>query len=251
MDRALYFVGAGLTKSLQRPGRPIPMMNDFVSVMADYIEDEIILTMLAHWEILEDSPYGYRPPGMQDLAKPLANSSDRSPERRAAFRRALKNRPTESIEQLFENVLSRPPGRSDEVVPVRFRYGINRTFRIIGWNVSLSPLRLFLRSQLASARSHTFVSFNYDLVLDYAISRVWGCRALGTLYGLDDKANQGAKIKLIKPHGSLNFVGTLALPNRHTRYGLAFEGNARSSVESSGSLVTHSTTPFSAWQPRA
>ena len=29
------------------------------------------------------------------------------------------------------------------------------------------------------------------------------------------------------------------------------EGNARSSVESSGSLVTHSTTPFSAWQLRA
>jgi len=28
-------------------------------------------------------------------------------------------------------------------------------------------------------------------------------------------------------------------------------GNARSSVESSGSLVTHSTTPFSAWQLRA
>jgi uncharacterized repeat protein (TIGR03803 family) len=29
------------------------------------------------------------------------------------------------------------------------------------------------------------------------------------------------------------------------------QGNARSSVESSGSLVTHSTTPFSAWQLRA
>src|ERR1017187_1503767 len=28
-------------------------------------------------------------------------------------------------------------------------------------------------------------------------------------------------------------------------------GNARSSVESNGSLVTHSTTPFSAWQLRA
>ena len=28
-------------------------------------------------------------------------------------------------------------------------------------------------------------------------------------------------------------------------------GNARISVESSGSLVTHSTTPFSAWQLRA
>src|ERR1039458_6128679 len=32
---------------------------------------------------------------------------------------------------------------------------------------------------------------------------------------------------------------------------LQVRGNARSSVESNGSLVTHSTTPFSAWQLRA
>ena len=32
---------------------------------------------------------------------------------------------------------------------------------------------------------------------------------------------------------------------------LNLAGNARSSVESNGSLVTHSTTPFSAWQLRA
>ena len=32
---------------------------------------------------------------------------------------------------------------------------------------------------------------------------------------------------------------------------LGFTGNARSSVESSGTRVTHFTTPFSAWQFRA
>jgi predicted Zn-dependent protease len=39
--------------------------------------------------------------------------------------------------------------------------------------------------------------------------------------------------------------------NRHTYLENRSMGNARSSVESSGSLVTHSTTPFSAWQLRA
>jgi len=223
MDHALYFVGAGFTKSLQKPGRPVPMMNDFVSVMADYVEDDVILTTLAHWEILKDSPYGYRPPGMMELARPLAESTDRSPERRAAFRRALKNRPSESIEKLLENVLTMPPGRSDEVVPVRFRYGINRVFRIIGWDVNLSPLLLFLKSRIALPGCHTFVSFNYDLVLDYAISRVWGRPGLDAIYDLDEKTNSDSKVKLIKPHGSLNFIGTLAIPYTHTRYGLAFE----------------------------
>jgi len=71
--------------------------------------------------------------------------------------------------------------------------------------------------------SHAFVSFNYDLVLDYAVSQVWGHPALDALYGLDENTNSRAKVKIIKPHGSLNFIGTLASPYKHTRYGLAFE----------------------------
>jgi hypothetical protein len=223
MTHALYFAGAGLTKSLQKPGRPVPMMNDFISVMADYVEDDVILTTLAHWEILEDPPYHYQPPGMVDLARPLADSTDRSLERRAEFRRALKNRPAEGIEQLLEKALTAPRGRSAEVVPTRFRYGINRVFEIIGWDVSLSPLLLFLERQMALARSHTFVSFNYDLVLDYALSKLAGRPTLEDLYGLDQKASSDPQIKLIKPHGSLNFIGTLAIPYRHTPYGIAFD----------------------------
>src|SRR6266536_736595 len=222
MDHPLYFVGAGLTKSLQKSGRRVPMMNDFVSVMADYVEDDIILTTLAHWEILEDSPYSYRPPGMVDLARPLADSTDRSLQRRAEFRRALKNRPAEGIEQLLEKALT-VRGRSAEVIPVRFRYGINRVFEIIGWDVSLSPLLLFLERQLAVAKSHTVVSFNYDLVLDYAVSRVLGGAALDALYGLETTSSD-PNVKLIKPHGSLNFMGTLAVQYKHTTHDLAFDG---------------------------
>ncbi len=222
MDHFLYFVGAGLTKSLQTPGRPVPMMNDFVSVMADYVEDNVILTTLAQWEVLPDPPYGYRPQGIVDLARPLADATDRSPERRAAFRRALKNRPAESIEELLASALTKRPGPFPGMVPTRFRYGINRVFRIIGWDLNLSPLLLFLQNRLALAGTHTFVSFNYDLVLDYAISRVLRRPALGALYGLD-KINPDPKVKLIKPHGSLNFIGNLRIPYTHTKYGLAFE----------------------------
>jgi hypothetical protein len=204
------------------------MMNDFISVMADYVEDDVILTTLAHWEILENPPYRFRPPGMVDLARPLADSTDRSLERRAEFRRALKNRPAEGIEQLLEKALT-DRGRSAEVVPVRFRYGINRVFEIIGWDVNLSPLLLFLERQMALARSHTFVSFNYDLVLDYAVSRVLGGPDLDALYGLQKKSPD-LNTKLIKPHGSLNFIGTLAVPYRHTPYGLAFDEQVKPEI---------------------
>ena len=224
MNNSLYFVGAGLTKSLQKPRRPVPMMNDFISVMADYvIENDVILTTLAHLEILEPSPYTYRPPGMADLARPLASGNDRSPERCAEFKRALKNRPAESIEQLLGRALT-DGGRSAEVVPVRFRYGISKVFELIGWDVNLSPLQRFLERQLTLAGPHTFVSFNYDLVLDYVLSKLMGSRDLGALYGLDQKAKAEQQVKLIKPHGSLNFIGRLAIPyGNPAPYGYPFE----------------------------
>jgi hypothetical protein len=48
MDRIVYFVGAGLTKALEIPCSPVPMMWDFVSTMADYLSDPVVLqTMVA------------------------------------------------------------------------------------------------------------------------------------------------------------------------------------------------------------
>ena len=55
MRHIVYIVGAGLTKALQTVFR-IPLMTDFVSVMADYIYqdngdlDRVILTTLAELE---------------------------------------------------------------------------------------------------------------------------------------------------------------------------------------------------------
>jgi hypothetical protein len=217
MNHALYFIGAGLTKSLQKPKRPVPMMNDFISVMADYVDNDVILLTLAHLEMLKDSPYSYKLPGMADLARRLYDSTDRSPQRRARFKRALKNRPAEGIEQLLEKTLkgekaSPDSRRSAEVLAVRFRHGISKIFEIIGWDVSLSPLKLFLDRQLARAGSHTFVSFNYDLVLDYALSKLLGRPDLEALYGLGQRTGSDPLIKLVKPHGSLNFIGRLVIP---------------------------------------
>ena len=49
-----YIVGAGLTKSLERMQGPrVPLMNDFVSVVADYLDDDTILTTAASY--LSDS----------------------------------------------------------------------------------------------------------------------------------------------------------------------------------------------------
>ena len=36
MAGTVYFLGAGLSESLEIPGKPIPLMFDFVSVMAEY-----------------------------------------------------------------------------------------------------------------------------------------------------------------------------------------------------------------------
>src|SRR2546423_1454179 len=51
MRNILYFVGAGLTKSLELPGKPVPLMNDYISVMANYPDDDVIRITLAYLEL--------------------------------------------------------------------------------------------------------------------------------------------------------------------------------------------------------
>jgi hypothetical protein len=43
MAHKLYFVGAGLFKSLEEPCSPIPLMFDFVSVMAEHLTTRAFL----------------------------------------------------------------------------------------------------------------------------------------------------------------------------------------------------------------
>ena len=66
MDRIVYFIGAGLTKSLENGNRPVPMMWDFVSTMAHYLDDDVICTTMVDLERAdltnrgEAAPYFHR-----------------------------------------------------------------------------------------------------------------------------------------------------------------------------------------------
>lgn len=232
MRNIVYFVGAGLPKALELPQKPIPMMYDFVSVLADYLWDDVILTFLARLEQMEPCPYRRESPQAKELSKRLlGNAPDRSPENLEAFKQALKNRPLESIESLLESVQS---SRDPEAV-IRFGYAINRLFGIICWDVSWLSLEAFISRQFQLQETfHTFISFNYDLLLERAVEKLasdeWEVsRGYGFTvnYGIMDdfsgppsvqavdlpaRSTRLGRIEILKPHGSLNWLVPLKTP---------------------------------------
>ena len=50
MGLTLYFIGAGVTKSTELTRR-VPLMMDFIPVLADYLDSDIVLNTLAQMEI--------------------------------------------------------------------------------------------------------------------------------------------------------------------------------------------------------
>jgi hypothetical protein len=183
--RIVYFIGAGLSKALEKPGRPIPLMYDFVSVMADYApHDPIILTTLA--ELENAGTFVWPSPYASHLAKRVVGANfDRSAASLDQFKDAMKRRPAESVEDLLlraSNEAERRPSSGEEALQIsacaesldRFRHAISSLFgRWIGWDAEWRPLEAFLSHQFASRPlggcEHTFISFNYDLLLDRAI----------------------------------------------------------------------------------
>jgi hypothetical protein len=241
MSRILYFIGAGLTKALALPTRPVPAMFDFISTSAEYIHDDVILTTLAELENSEPYPYTW----ISDVARSLApqlvgrNRTNNSA-LRSAFARALRERPGESIEDLLDRTGSDTSNMSSQSADERFRYAIRRLFTVIGWDLNWSPLISFLKRQFEQPNnSHTFVSFNYDLVLERGIQRATdGNVDLTQIYGfpitlqvtgdpppsMDDL--EGGPISslpvielpprvmdldllVLKPHGSLNWLAPI------------------------------------------
>jgi len=71
MGTLLYFVGAGLTKSLALPERPIPAMFDFINTAAEYLFDKVVLTTLASLKVAEPYPYAWEAPLCRTLAQQL------------------------------------------------------------------------------------------------------------------------------------------------------------------------------------
>jgi hypothetical protein len=228
--RIVYFVGAGLTKALEKPGKPVPLMNDFIRVMAGYADsDDVILTTLA--ELENAGVFQSQCPEAAELARRVVGH-DRSPETKAAFKRAMMNRPLESIEQLLANALansSRAFGPSGTALVIRFNYAINKFFALLNWEVDWDPLERFLHQQFrlypAARNQHTFVSFNYDLILDHAIQATagdewtpftgygfsirryleWGKASVAELPAWFEPP-PGDRIRILKPHGSLNWL---------------------------------------------
>src|ERR1039458_7697080 len=249
MRNITYLIGAGLTKSLETSGWPVPAMWDFTSTMASYIDDDIVLTTMA--ELENAGLYQGRSDDAANLAvRIVGKSADRSPATRAAFRETLKKRPPESIEDLLERSLRLSRNPAAESAHQRFKYAINRLFCIVGWNVNWGPLDRFLQTQInRSGTQHTFVSFNYDLILDFAVQRASVEWKPDTGYGFnipfyvaDDlppaekvagtldfvqamKFARGAtagKVTILKPHGSLNWLVPYQTPYAQTPQGVKF-----------------------------
>jgi hypothetical protein len=221
-------------------------MFDYISVMANYVEDDVILTTLAALESEENYPYKWEDTESKELAKRLNGpNADRSLENRSAFSRALKNKPYESIEDLL--------GTSNISV-IRFIYAIDRLFYLVGWDVTWGPLEAFLKNQFKLDETHhNFVSFNYDLFLDRAVQeQTAGQWDVFSGYGFqipwrinEDPApangagllpaenaialkafdNASSQFQILKPHGSLNWLVPHKVPYEYTPAGLAMEDN--------------------------
>ncbi|MGH9401732.1 MAG: hypothetical protein ACRD2P_06460 [Terriglobia bacterium] len=235
VTRIVYFIGAGLTKSLERPVYRLPLMFDFVSVMTEHFDDDVIVSALVNLELAE--VYDWPSPEATWTAKVLeAEGRNFSPPNREAFKRALKARPSESIEKVLKNARA----SSADGLAQRFKSAINQLFATVGWNVNLAPLERFLEKQIGLNHSnHTLIDFNYDLLLERAAEKIpaagWNVQTgydirvepyvpdgASKSTALDDSALPGA-IRVLKPHGSLNWRVPIVLPVKAGALGYEFE----------------------------
>jgi hypothetical protein len=156
----VYLVGAGLTKALETSHR-VPLMADFVSVMADHLDDPAIASAMAEFELSGWFEWPSTPTGIA-LAKRV-RAGDISA--LLAFSRELKRRPSENIESLLVKANQAPSNL--------FISTVNRLFWRIGFDLNLDLLRRFLRSQDAIAGcTHVVTSFNYDLAFDRCLQEL-------------------------------------------------------------------------------
>lgn len=162
-----------------------------------------------------------------------------SQDQRVHFAELVKSRKRESIERLLDRASSINPRNAwASTMPTYFRYAINQVFSRIGWGLRLDVLKHFLDRRFKDKGStHVFISFNYDLALDRSIEcssdRVWQPRdGYGfefpfyiTMDPVSDSPNHSSgalptrllprsssAIKILKPHGSLNWLMRRAMP---------------------------------------
>lgn len=227
----MYIVGAGLSKALQQPGFRVPLMDDFISVAADYMERDDARIIFTSIRALEEAGCFQWPCPFPD--------QDASATAISAYASVLRRRPAENIEHL----LAAASG-SARILATRVRYLINRLFVLLDWHVDDALLRAFLAAQCSRSETrHTFITFNYDLFLDRVVQETVPSWTVAAGYGItvsgyvlaDPEAgppgpdvlplsapDQDNRVVLLKPHGSLNWLVPLAdaLPMGHA--GLLF-----------------------------
>jgi hypothetical protein len=248
--RAIYFVGAGLPKALQRDGFPVPLMWDFVKVAAFYAaSDDVLLTTLTQLEIA--GVFEHATAASIALAESITPPKTSTPQRRNDFLRTVSSRPQENIEDLLIRAASMANDPKNatlpfaqrltiDLLPLRFSFAINRVFWRIGWNLDAKPLRDFLDQHFSARDAATFVSFNYDVMLERGIEQAvpdrWSAAsgygdtfhefvevveanehlvhssnigtggAVGTLKSHQPTRTGDGTIAVLKPHGSLNWL---------------------------------------------
>lgn len=238
MASSIYFVGAGMSKAIQT-SKPVPLMVDFVKVASEYAEhDPVSRTMLLGFERL----------GLFDWPATTAGQlAERIESRRSGpadvkqFLFELRRRPSESVETLLSQASRSNVGPFTKAAyqpVVRFRYAIGRIFSLIGWDVNSQLVEQFVAIVSGGGEDHTFVSFNYDLFLDRAIHRTidgWHPRrGYGfeiPYYVTEDPDGHGVpvlalphtgdqpRVRILKPHGSLNWLVPIKNPNAAMPFG--------------------------------
>ncbi len=229
MAMTVYLVGAGVSKSLQR-FRNVPLMMDFTRVLTEFVSNDVVLNTLVVMEL--GGVYENSCSECKRLAERIGkNVPKASADERDRFAELVRARQPESIEALFNRIDAGAANIYASGLPAYFRYAINQVFVGIGWDLEMKVLERFLQARFKDHGEHVFVSFNYDLILDKCIeSASGGMWQPRSGYGFDfpfyitsDPASEHPgdavversgmelprgvdRFKLIKPHGSLNWL---------------------------------------------
>jgi hypothetical protein len=226
---SVYFVGAGFTKALESR-RPVPLVKDFVHVLAKYARrDSVSFMTVVGLEGM--NVFRHRDPVLRLLA-----NGPRPRRHRSAILQRVAARPHESIETLLSRAarinrslkgLSRKTVLAAINDPVlRVQYAIGSVFHLIGWRLKLAALVRYLSRRCATPNStHTFISFNYDLVLEHALERAglpwsarrgygfrarWSATNNPTVHAgtpvVPIPGGSASQVVVLKPHGSLNWL---------------------------------------------
>lgn len=210
----LYVAGAGLSKALQRSKR-IPLMTDFFETMAEHLYNKVMQVSLAHFQLQHIMPWPTNEE-IQGFAVDVAEHRTPTPLQIDRVARLVKRLPGANIEDVLSKF---------DPIKNRVSFAINAMFCDIGWDVNWDWLNRFLNKMLGEKDAkHTFLSFNYDLLLDRWIQDVapdlglrWSPRdGYGFTPGQYTSSPElviGAPaaapksdLTILKPHGSLNWL---------------------------------------------